>query len=100
MDCWRLMVMNNFPRTIAAGFAGGLAGSLLAATAFLAVDVLMPVHAQIYKDSTPTNSINGRPSYGGGAYVETWNNGTSSTIMDNTIGEEFKCHNNGNCYPL
>ena len=38
--------MNGFSRTIAAGLAGGLAGSLLAATAFLAVNVLMPSTAE------------------------------------------------------
>ncbi len=38
--------MNAFSRTIAAGLAGGLAGSLLAASAFLAVNVLMPSIAE------------------------------------------------------
>ena len=95
------MVMNGFPRTIAAGLAGGLAGSLLGATAFLAVDVLMPAHADtIYRDSSPINSVNGRPSYDGGAFVETRTNGLGSVIKNNSTGREYQCDNNGNCYPL
>ena len=66
------MVMNRSPRTIAAGLAGGLAGFLLGATAFIAVNVLMPSTARAvdYVKCEAINKAYGRQMHGMNQAIE------------------------------
>jgi len=52
-DIRRIALMKGLQRTVAAGLVGGLAGSLMAATSFLAVNVLMPSSAEAQRPNEP-----------------------------------------------